>query len=412
MTYRINEANAWNGWDPLKQVVLGNVFEPEFFEDLKDHKLRDLLQKLLYETHEDLDNIQKTLESLGVDVVRLHPNLTQAATLAETTTHGVGYSNIMEYYEEQKSAFNGIPKPALMPRDYLITMGDKILLTQQYPEFHKFMTSSGQNFINPDCLDMRLTVDPKKRKFRGPLRPRKEYVEYDTTYKAEWFDVNIPEGTFSDDPDYIRAMGYTWGFWAPTVTRVGDTLILDTKDVENLDDAMIELYPQFKRTNTANGGHSDATFNLPKPGLVICASYLDKDTFKETCPGWDVLKIRTGTEKTMESEYGSWQQQKHLTDGKWWTPDAKDNPVYTKFIEEWLNTWTGYSEETQFEVNMLSVNENTILSMNYQKQVHDKLKEHKIDPIYCRFRHRNFWDGGLHCLTLDTVREGGMQSYF
>ena len=66
MTYRINKANAYNGWDPLKQVVLGNVFEPEFFEDLKDHKLRDLLQKLLYETHEDLDNIQKTLESLGV----------------------------------------------------------------------------------------------------------------------------------------------------------------------------------------------------------------------------------------------------------------------------------------------------------------------------------------------------------
>ena len=412
MTYRINEANAWNGWDPLKQVVLGNVFKPEFFEDLKDHKLRDLLQKLLYETHEDLDNIQKTLESLGVDVVRLHPNLTQAATLAETTTHGVGYSSIMEYYEEQKSAFNGIPKPALMPRDYLITMGDKILLTQQYPEFHKFMTSSGQNFINPDCLDMRLTVDPKNRKFRGPLRPRKEYVEYDTTYKEEWFDVSIPEGTFSNDPDFIRAMGYTWGFWAPTVTRVGDTLILDTKDVENLDDAMIELYPKFKHTKTANGGHSDATFNLPKPGLVIAASYIDEEIFKETCPGWDVLKIRTGTEKTMESEYGNWQQQKHLTDGKWWTPDAKDNPGYTKFIEEWLNTWTGYSEETQFEVNMLSVNENTILSMNYQKQVHDKLKEHGIEPIYCRFRHRNFWDGGLHCLTLDTVREGGIQSYF
>ena len=136
--------------------------QPDFGNTV--HKLRDLLQKLLYETHEDLDNIQKTLESLGVDVVRLHPNLTQAATLAETTTHGVGYSNIMEYYEEQKSAFNGIPKPALMPRDYLITMGNKILLTQQYPEFHKFMTSSGQNFINPDCLDMRLTVDPKNRK--------------------------------------------------------------------------------------------------------------------------------------------------------------------------------------------------------------------------------------------------------
>ena len=32
--YKINKVNSWNGWDPLKQVILGNVFEPEFFEDL------------------------------------------------------------------------------------------------------------------------------------------------------------------------------------------------------------------------------------------------------------------------------------------------------------------------------------------------------------------------------------------
>ena len=58
------------------------------------------------------------------------------------------------------------------------------------------------------------------------------------------------------------------------------------------------------------------------------------------------------------------------------------------------------------------ISEEVILSLNYHKDVHDKLKQHGIEPIYCRFRHRNFWDGGLHCLTLDTVREGGMQDYF
>ena len=70
------------------------------------------------------------------------------------------------------------------------------------------------------------------------------------------------------------------------------------------------------------------------------------------------------------------------------------------------------AEETVFEVNMLSVDENTIISLNYQEECHKKLREHGIEPIYCRFRHRNFWDAGLHCLTVDTVREGGMQNYF
>jgi aspartate/glutamate racemase len=68
--YKINKVNAYNSWDPLKQVVLGNVYEPEFFETVGDPKLRDLLQQILYETHEDLTNIRKTLEDLGVEVIQ------------------------------------------------------------------------------------------------------------------------------------------------------------------------------------------------------------------------------------------------------------------------------------------------------------------------------------------------------
>ena len=89
-----------------------------------------------------------------------------------------------------------------------------------------------------------------------------------------------------------------------------------------------------------------------------------------------------------------------------------ENPEFADYVDNWLSDWVGLSEETVFEVNMLSINESTILSLNYQKEVHNKLEKHGIEPIYCRFRHRNFWDSGLHCLTVDTVREGGMQDYF
>ena len=36
-------------------------------------------------------------------------------------------------------------------------------------------------------------------------------------------------------------------------------------------------------------------------------------------------------------------------------------------------------EESVFEVNMLSIDENTILSLNKQKEVHDKLKSVGIE---------------------------------
>jgi hypothetical protein len=151
--------------------------------------------------------------------------------------------------------------------------------------------------------------------------------------------------------------------------------------------------------------------NLPKPGLVVCGPWMGPDDFKDTLPGWDVLRIEHPNYMQGEN-FENWFQDKEITMGKWWTPEAKSNPELVKYVENWLTNWVGFAEESVFEVNMLSVSEEVILSMNYQPEVHNALKKHGIEPIYCRFRHRNFWDGGLHCLTLDTVREGGIQDYF
>ena len=35
-----------------------------------------------------------------------------------------------------------------------------------------------------------------------------------------------------------------------------------------------------------------------------------------------------------------------------------------------------------------------------------------MEAIYVPWRHRFFWDGGLHCITLDLVRAGTQQDYF
>ena len=50
--------------------------------------------------------------------------------------------------------------------------------------------------------------------------------------------------------------------------------------------------------------------------------------------------------------------------------------------------------------------EDGTIQVNYQKEIHDKLKSVGVNPIYVPFRHKRFWDSGLHCLTLDTYREG------
>ena len=60
---------------------------------------------------------------------------------------------------------------------------------------------------------------------------------------------------------------YTWSYWAPMITRVGDTFIIDNFETENLSDYILENYPVYKKANVAIGGHNDGSFNLPKPGL-------------------------------------------------------------------------------------------------------------------------------------------------
>ena len=78
---KYSKANSWTHFDPLKQVIIGNIYDPSFFDDLEDDGLRDSIQKVLRETKEDLDNIIKTLVELGVQVIQTAPEWTQDGQL-------------------------------------------------------------------------------------------------------------------------------------------------------------------------------------------------------------------------------------------------------------------------------------------------------------------------------------------
>ncbi len=426
MTYRINKVNAYNGWDPLKQVVLGNVYLPEFFDGMADKKLEDMFKRIMEETHEDLQGIEDKLTELGVDVVRLPAGTTSVDTLHSTDGNVVHPQNIKDYIDGDIQ-LQGVPRPALAPRDNFITLGDKVLQTTSTKEL--------EQFIDPSCLERRLiqqyedTQDmnprlvPSQKTFQGPLIPSEQLLKEvhgeDFVYNPEWFDREKRGDIwrFADkehpdfDPMFEIVMNYTWFCWAPTMTRVGDTIIYDVEELTNMDKVISKFVPQFKKSKVAIGGHNDGTFCLAKPGLCISASWGRKEKFEKTLPGWEVLVLKQKQEKAMSSEFGNWWDQKNLTRGKWWHPGVKENPEMVNFVDQWLNKWVGYAEESIFEVNMLSVSPECILSLNYQDNIHNKLREHGIEPIYCRFRHRNFWDAGLHCLTVDTLRDGEQQNY-
>ena len=395
------KVNSWTHWQPLKQVVLGNVFSPEFFEDVEDTKLRDSLQKLVYETKEDLDGIKKTLEHLGVEVIQVDNCWADSLALNPYKTFG-------EFFEKLKESKTpvSLPKPLIAPRDSYITMGDELIITRQY---NPQMAIDGKHPLDMFDVDLSFIKDMWTN-FNSKLGPFEFETDNEMYPFQEHFDMNMR----FDEVDFKKYVCETYSLDAPLITRVGDTIFIESRGKKGFAEWYNKVRPdnKFKFKLVDLGGHHDACFSLPRPGLIIGAPFVNKDFYKDTFPGWDFLHIEhpNNFEQQYPKEFDE-AKMNNKADMSWYVDNEKSNKPFADFVDTYLKEWVGLMEESIFEVNMLSIDENTVLSLNKQKEVHDKLKSVGIEPIYCRFRHRHFWDGGLHCLTLDTVREGGCESY-
>jgi len=154
------------------------------------------------------------------------------------------------------------------------------------------------------------------------------------------------------------------------------------------------------------GYHSDGAFCVVKPGCIV--SLIDTQDYEKEFPGWDVLYLPDQS----WDKVSPFLKMKEKVGGQWWLKGEEHNDDLIQFVNTWLKDWVGYVEETVFDVNMLSIDQNTIICNNYNKDVFAHFKKHKVEPIIFNFRHRYFWDGGIHCITQDLYREGTQEDYF
>ena len=195
-----------------------------------------------------------------------------------------------------------------------------------------------------------------------------------------------------------------------TICRVGKDLWWDLRpDTEH---KTIEKYTEEWtnngfRVHTSNRGyHSDSSFCVVRPGCIV--SLYNVQDYKAEFPGWDVLYLPDQS----WSKVSPFLDIKAKVGGQWWLKGEEHNDQLIEFVNTWLKDWVGYVEETVFDVNMLSLDQNTIICNNYNKDVFDHFKKHKVEPVLFNFRHRYFWDGGVHCITQDLYREGTQEDYF
>lgn len=190
----------------------------------------------------------------------------------------------------------------------------------------------------------------------------------------------------------------------PSIVRCGRDLYVDIDShnhvMPQLSQTFNEWAKHYRVHLVSTGGHSDGVFCPVAEGLIITTHWLDE--YSKTFPGWEVFKI------PKEINYIA------NVDQNWWVPDAliSNNSLFAKHIEERALDWIGNYKETQFSVNMLVIDKKTVLAVNQNPLLTEFLTKKGIEVIIADFRCKGFWDGGMHCLTSDITRTGGMKDYF
>lgn len=356
-------------WDKLDQVILGKSYGPEFYRWIKNKKVRHLFEKIATETEDDYQNIKKTLESFNINVIR---------------------PSVSDFPDDNFINGQYVPPP-MFPRDYTA------MIHNTFYENYSFSNKSFYNTVKqPNWVDYINDTNSN--------RLVEQHPDYN---KAKELSAN----RFSNVFDYIKKQGNTIKSHVEPedtvngaqVTIMGDQLYFGTANLDcNLQDISDKINNEFPLTknNIINtGGHSDGTFCPVAPGLIV--SLFGEESYKKSFPDWEVIYLKNQSWNAIPD----WTLLKQKNFGKWWIPEYETDSDVINTVNTWLDTWVGYVEETVFDVNMLVVDPSNVLVFSYNKQVFDALERYNITPHICNFRHRYFWDGGIHCVTSDLNRK-------
>ena len=373
MTYSV-----YQHWDPLKVCVVGRSYPPEFYSWIKIPHVQDLFEKIAIETEEDYQNIIKKLKEFNVEVLR--PDL-----------------------PEQTLIGSRFVAPPMTPRDTMAMIGNVF-----YKGYNHSVKASYINIKDPswpDCTSIE-EFNQLPKHIRDECRGIHNitdfpdpYSVYDKIYQQICDQGNVI--SHHVDSDIINGA---------MVSRIGKDLYFGTtqydQDIDTFKKTLDLEFPNTRNHVVNTGGHGDGTYCPVCPGLII--SLRDVPTYADSFPGWEVVYL-PGQSWTKVKPF---LELKEKNAGKWWIPGFEQDQAVVDVVETWLGHWTGYVEETVFDVNMLIINPKNVMVFNYNKQVFDALDRYGITAHIVPFRHRYFWDGGIHCVTSDLHREGTMQDYF
>ena len=348
-------------WDPLRLCVVGSCYPPHFFDWVKDHKTRRRLQRVLEETEQDYQQLIHLLQS-RFQVNTLRPQVPDSTE---------------DLYVAGKWV-----QPPVCPRDYFVMIKDQLWVPTVPNRVHADRMFSRQHALNRDQFDLMDNQhhQAKLKHFDDILRTVESHGN--TVIRTE---LDFVSGCF--------------------VTRLGTDLYFATQELI-LDDApLLEVvnkhFPDTNNRIVHADGHGDAVYCPVAPGLII--SLRDIPTYQDTFPDWEVVYLPSSNYQHMVE----FKQSMKINRGRWYIPGFEQDINLVNVIEYYLDHWVGDVSETVFDVNILVVDNKNIIVSSHNDQVERACSRYGIDVHVSPFRHRYFWDAGIHCITNDLDRGTG-----
>lgn len=142
---------------------------------------------------------------------------------------------------------------------------------------------------------------------------------------------------------------------------------------------------KYRVSITRHGWHIDGVYSILKPGVIVASH--DLPELKTIYPKWDICYLDESLTKP-------------------------NNQIVQNYMEKMYSSWIGNYYESNYDINVLSINHENCITTKENSKLFKFLEKHKINPIICNFRDRQFWDNGIHCITQDLYREGVIEDYF
>ena len=357
--------NSHNEWDTLKEVIIGrpNVRANLIFKKNVSKKVLEQAEQLAYEaypqkfldeTFEDLEGLCDVIKDFGVKIYR--PNIKEIHRIFTTPY------------------FNASAEHAYNPRDLFLIVGDTIIEAPSQERHRYFESQAYYNIFHHYFTEGSKWISAPKPRLKD---------KYRITY-------------YKDNHKNIKLLEKEILFEAATIVRMGKDLLYLISSSGNksgaiwLQNVLGKRYRVHTTDQIYHDSHIDSTVICLRAGLVL-------------------LNAKRVNEKNCPTVFNKWE--------KIWIDKIEPYPhdildfhrnvrlkIYRKLLKLGFETNLNNIHSEWVGMNLLSLDPNTVIVDKIQTKLIKKLEKKGLKCIPISFSNSYFL-GGIHCVTLDTVRK-------